>query len=59
LTSDSVVANIGAALPATWQTGIVLSAHVTAGNTVTVYLCNPTAGSITPAATQVNVRIVR
>lgn len=59
LTSDNVVANIGAALPATWQTGIVLSAHVTAADTVTVYLCNPSAGSITPAATQVNVRIVR
>ena len=59
-TTDNVVANIGAALPATWQTGIVLSAHVTATNTVTVYLCNPTAtASITPAATQVNVRVTR
>lgn len=59
LTSDNVVANIGAALPATWQTGIVLSAHVTAAATVTVYLCNGTAGNLTPAATQVNVRILR
>lgn len=58
-TTDSVIANIGATLPATWQTGIVLSAHPTASNTVTVYLCNPTAASITPAATQVNVRVVR
>jgi hypothetical protein len=59
LTTDNVVANIGAVLPATWQTGIVLSAHVTASNTVTVYLCNGTAGNITPAATAVNVRILR
>lgn len=59
-TTDNVVANIGATLPATWQTGIVLSAHVTASNTVTVYLCNPTAtASITPAATTVNVRVTR
>lgn len=59
LTTDNVVANIGATLPATWQTGIQLSAHVTAGGTVTVYLCNPSAGSITPAATAVFVRILR
>jgi hypothetical protein len=59
LTTDAVVPNIGAALPPTWQTGIVLSAHVTAANTITVYLCNPTAGSITPAPTQVNVRVLR
>jgi hypothetical protein len=59
LTTDNVVVNIGATLPATWQTGIVLSAHVTANGTVTVYLCNPTAGGITPAATQVNVRVLR
>lgn len=58
-TTDAVTANIGAVLPATWQTGIVLSTHPTATNTVTVYLCNPTAGSITPAATQVNVRVTR
>lgn len=59
-TTDNVIANIGATLPATWQTGIVLSAHVTATNTVTVYLCNPTAtATITPAATQVNVRVLR
>lgn len=58
-TTDNVIANIGATLPVSWQTGIVLSAHVTASNTVTVYLCNPTAGGITPVATQVNVRVVR
>ncbi len=57
--TDAVSANIGAALPATWQTGIQLSAHPTATNTVTVYLCNPTAGSVTPAATAVNVRVTR
>lgn len=45
-------------LPATWQTGIQVIPVVTA-NTVTVNLCNPTAGSITPAANTVQVRVVR
>ncbi len=58
-TTDNVIANIGATLPPTWQTGIQFSAHVTAPNTVKVYLCNATAGAITPAATQVNVRVLR
>lgn len=58
-TSDSAAANLAAALPATWQTGIQFRADVTGVNTVTVNLCNPTAGSITPAATQVNVRVLR
>lgn len=58
-TSDSAAANLGATLPATWQTGIQFRAEVTGANTVTVNLCNPTAGSITPAATQVNVRVLR
>lgn len=57
--TDNVIPNINAALPATWQTGIALQAHVTVAGTVTVYLCNPTAGSITPAAQSVNVKVIR
>jgi hypothetical protein len=59
VTTDTALTNIGAAIPATWQTGIQYLAEVTASNTVTVYLCNPTASEITPAATQLNVRVVR
>jgi hypothetical protein len=59
LTSDSCTANLGAALPATWQTGIQFRCDVTTAGTVTVNLMNPSAGSITPAATQVNVRVTR
>jgi hypothetical protein len=59
LTTDSCTANLAAALPATWQTGIQFRCDVTASGTVTVNLMNPTAGSITPAATVVNVRVTR
>jgi hypothetical protein len=59
LASDSAIANVGAALPRSWQTGIVLRADVTAASTVTVYLCNPTASSITPAVMAVYVRVLR
>ena len=59
LASDSAIASVGAALPRSWQTGIVLRADVTAADTVTVYLCNPTASGITPAAMAVYVRVLR
>lgn len=59
LTTDQAVANINAALPATWQTGIRWSAEVSAAGTCTVNLCNPTAGSITPAATAVRCTVTR
>jgi hypothetical protein len=59
LSTDSAVANLGALLPGTWQTGIQYRAEVTAPNIVTVYLCNPTASEITPAATAVHVRVIR
>lgn len=59
LTSDMAQANINAALPATWQTGIRYQAEVTASNTCTVNLCNPTAASITPAATAVRCTVMR
>lgn len=59
VTTASVVAwSIPTALPATWQTGITVVPVVTA-NTVTLNLCNPTAGSITPAAQAVNVRVIQ
>jgi hypothetical protein len=59
LTTDQAVANINAALPATWQTGIRWSAEVSAAGTCTVNLCNPTAGSITPAQTAIRCVVTR
>lgn len=59
LTTDQAVANINAALPATWQTGIRWTAEVSAAGTCTVNLCNPTAGGITPAATAVRCTVTR
>ena len=59
LTTDQAVANINAALPATWQTGIRWSAEVSAAGTCTVSLCNPTTASITPAATSVRCTVHR
>lgn len=53
LTSDSAVANINAAIPATWQTGISWRAEVQSAGACVPILCNPTAGSITPAATAI------
>lgn len=47
--------SIATALPATWQTGIHVMIVVTA-NTVTPSLCNASAGSITPAATVMNIK---
>lgn len=59
VTTDMAQANIGATLPATWQTGIRYQAEVTASGTCTVNLCNPTAASITPAATAVRCTVMR
>ena len=59
VTTDTSVTNIGAAIPAMCQTRIQYRAKVTASNTVTVYLCNPTTSEITPAPTKLNVRVVR
>lgn len=55
-TTSTVTWSIPTALPAAWQTGIHVVPVVTA-NTVTLNLCNPTAGSITPDAQVVNVRV--
>jgi len=42
---------------ATWQTGITVQLVVSAG-AVTPYLCNPTAGNITPAAQVLNIGVI-
>lgn len=55
-TTTAVSWGVPTALPATWQTGIFIQPVVTA-NTVTLSLCNGTAGSITPVAQAVNIRV--
>jgi len=59
LTSDAVAVNFAGALPASWASGIQMRADPISANTVQVALCNPTAGSITPAATTVHVTVSR
>lgn len=56
-TTSAVDWSVPTALPATWQTGIHVMPVVTA-NTVTLSLCNASAGSITPAAQAVNIRVI-
>lgn len=56
-TTSAVDWSVAGALPATWQTGIHVMPAVT-GGTVTINLCNASAGSITPAAQLVNVRAI-
>jgi len=56
-TTSAVDWSVPTALPATWQTGIHVMPVVTA-NTVTLSLCNASAGSITPAAQAVNIRAI-
>jgi hypothetical protein len=56
-TTSAVDWSVPTALPATWQTGIHVMPVVTA-NTVTLSLCNASAGSITPAAQVVNIRVI-
>jgi hypothetical protein len=58
VTPSSVVAwSIDGTPGANWETGIEVLPVCTAG-TVTLYLVNPTAASITPAAQVINVRII-
>jgi hypothetical protein len=58
ITANSAIAwSIATPLPATWQTGIQV-VPVVANDTVTIYLVNPTASSITPVAVQINVRVI-
>lgn len=59
VTPTSVVAwSMATPPPATWQTGIQVT-PVCGNGTVNIYLTNPTAGSITPAATIINIRLVQ
>ena len=57
-TATSAIAWALAAAPAaSWQTGIQV-VPVVANDTVTIYLVNPTAGSITPVAATINIRVI-
>jgi hypothetical protein len=58
-TSDVAHCSLNAAPVSSWQTGIHLLPPVVTANTVTVWLSNPTAGSITPAATIIRCTVTR
>jgi len=58
-TSSTLTWSSSVALPATWQTGIQVEFDVSTAGTAKVWLCNPTAGSITPAATVINVKAMQ
>lgn len=59
LTSDTATCSLNAAPPATWQTGIQFLPGVVTANTVTPWLSNGTAGSITPVATAIRCTVTR
>lgn len=59
LATDTASCALNAAPVATWQTGIQMLPPVVTANTVTVWLSNPTAGNITPAATVVRCTVTR
>lgn len=56
-TTSAAMWSVPTVLPATWQTGIFVMPVVTT-NTVTLSLCNGTAGSITPVGQLVNVKAI-
>jgi hypothetical protein len=58
-TTDVAICSLNATPVATWQTGIQLLPAVVTANTVTPWLSNPTAGSITPAATVIRCTVIR
>jgi hypothetical protein len=58
-TSSTLTWSSSASLPATWQTGIQVEFDVSTAGTAKVWLCNPTAGSITPAALAINVKALQ
>lgn len=58
-TSSTLTWSSSAALPATWQTGIQVEFDVSTAGTAKVWLCNPTAGSITPVALAINVKALQ
>jgi hypothetical protein len=59
LATDTAACSLKAAMPATWQTGIQVLPPVVTANTVTVWLSNPTAASITPATAVVRCTVTR
>jgi hypothetical protein len=59
LATDVAQCSLNAAPGATWQTGIQMLPPVVTSNTVTVWLSNPTAGNITPAAMVVRCTVTR
>jgi len=50
---------VAAASPVTAPGAFAIYANVSATNTVTVSVCNPTAVAATPAATTYNVRVIQ
>jgi hypothetical protein len=58
-TGDTATCSLNAAMPATWQTGVVPLLPVVTADTVTFWLSNPSAGSITPAAATVRCTVTR
>lgn len=57
--TDTAKCSLNAALPASWQTGIQVSIPIVTANTVSFWLSNPTAGSITPVAATVRCAVTR
>lgn len=57
--TDVATCSLNAAPVATWQTGIQLLPAVVTANTVTPWLSNPSAGSITPAAAVIRCTVIR
>lgn len=57
--TDTAVCSLNAAPVATWQTGIQLLPAVVTANTVTPWLSNPSAGSITPVAAVIRCTVYR
>jgi hypothetical protein len=53
LTTSVVHASLATTPAASWQTGVFIVAYPTA-NTVNAMVCNPTAGTITPATATIN-----
>lgn len=57
--TDVATCSLNAAPVATWQTGIQLLPAVVTANTVTPWLSNPSAGSITPVAAVIRCTVIR
>src|SRR5262249_974068 len=58
-TSSTLTWSSSVALPASWQTGIQVEFDVSTAGTAKVWLCNPTAGSITPSAIAINIKTLQ